>query len=79
VPNQDPEKLRERLLQERETPGSERSALDLDRRYAGTGGGRVFSIRAQGIVANARTSIAAIISLDRVPQRPYTLLGWTSG
>lgn len=79
VPNQDPEKLRERLVKERETPGSERSALDLDRRYAGTGGGRVFSIRAQGIVANARTSIAAIISLDRIPQRPYTILGWTSG
>lgn len=79
VPNQDPEELRARLLKERETPGSERSALDLDARYAGTGGGRVFSIRAQGIVANARTSIAAIISLDRIPQRPYTILGWTSG
>ncbi|MGH8659535.1 MAG: general secretion pathway protein GspK, partial [Gammaproteobacteria bacterium] len=79
VPNQDPEKLRERMLQERETPGSERSALNLDPRYAGTGGGRVFSIRAQGIVANARASTVAIISLDRIPQRPYTILGWTSG
>ncbi len=79
VPNQDPETLRERLLKEREAPGSERGALKLDPRYAGTGGGRVFSIRAQGIVANARTSIAAIISLDQIPQRPYTILGWTSG
>ncbi|MGH8644600.1 MAG: general secretion pathway protein GspK [Gammaproteobacteria bacterium] len=79
VPNQDPENLRERLVKERETPGSERSALDLDPRYAGTGGGRLFSIRAQGIVANARASIAAIISLERIPQRPYTILGWTSG
>lgn len=79
VPNQDAEPLRALLLEERNKPGTQRGSLELEPRYAGTGGGRVFSIRAQGLVADVRSSIAAIVSLDRSVRRPYTVLAWTSG
>ena len=56
--------------------GAGEAPATLERRYRGRGQGRVYTIVAEGRVADTRAQISATVSISRRARRPYTILSW---